>query len=135
MRALALASGVAYTSQLERWHWPAVPHIIVDHQLQMCRRARGWGEGSERGSTCAQAAGARREEGKRGVKEREEATNLSSLLVREHRAPGRRPREAKVSEERRVGYLQSAAAATSGRHMTIAHLTSSGGPSHPVSQH
>ena len=42
------------------------------------------------------------------MKGREETTNLSSLLVREHRAPGRRPRETKVSEERRVGHLQSA---------------------------
>ena len=42
------------------------------------------------------------------MKEREEATNLSSLLVSEHRTSGWRPREAKVSEERGVGHLQSA---------------------------
>ena len=38
------------------------------------------------------------------MKESEEATSLSSLLMWEHRTSGRRPREAKVSEERRVGH-------------------------------
>ena len=42
------------------------------------------------------------------MKESEEATSLISLLMWEHRTSGRRPREAKVSEERRVGHLQSA---------------------------
>ncbi len=30
IRVLALACGVAHNSQLKRWHWPAVSHIIVN---------------------------------------------------------------------------------------------------------
>ncbi len=30
IRALALACGVAYNSPLERWHWLAVSHVIVN---------------------------------------------------------------------------------------------------------